>query len=111
MSKDADEQQHKPIELRNELENYAHWLRNRLQQEGVQMSAAAKVLLEDNVRATLDWLKANPRADVKVLLCVLKACVRDVVCLHVLFVLFQNTEGWLVPARWSGGEGGGGGGL
>ena len=30
------------------------------------MSASTRALLEDNVRATLDWLKANPLADIKV---------------------------------------------
>jgi hypothetical protein len=30
------------------------------------MSASARALLEENVRATLDWLKANPLADIKV---------------------------------------------
>lgn len=55
----------KPIDLRNELENYAHWLKNRPASETAQMSTSAKALLEENIRATLDWLKANAKADVR----------------------------------------------
>ena len=60
--KQADMQRRKPIDMRNELENYAHWLNNR---PNSQMSVNAKALLDENVRATLDWLKANPKAEYK----------------------------------------------
>ena len=66
--REEDEKRRKPIEARNELESYAYWLNNRLQSKDgstAHMSEAAKALLQDTVRATLDWLKANPKAELK----------------------------------------------
>jgi len=63
-NKAEDDKRLRPVLSRNQLENYAHWLMADMG-SGLNKPAEAKKRLKDKAAATLEWLKANPDADMK----------------------------------------------